>query len=189
MKKSDRIFGIFALIPAILALMLIIAEDISDCEFLFSSVNSRLITAIAFSLSAVFLLIPLIKNLIQKDKKKKTSDYIFGLFRILILVYIVFDCLNSYSSHKYYEFTSPDGKQTVVAEEWIADISGEALHGCVMFYVRENTFFISQKDLSFNYNGYLPFSSNGYTVEWNKSNAIFTLQNGNNESETIIIKC
>jgi hypothetical protein len=189
MKKDDKILGIFALIPALLALILIIAEGITECEFLINSVSSRLFTAIMFSLSAVFLFIPIIKNLIKKDKTKKTSDYIFSLLRILILVYIVFDCINSYKEHKYHEFTSPDGKHTVVAEEWTSDISDEYIHGCVMFYVRENKFFISQKDLSFNYNGYLPISSNGYTVEWNENNAIFTLQNGNNENETIEIEC
>ena len=81
MKKDDKLFGAFALTPAIIVLIMVIVEAVFDCEFLIGSVNSRLFTAIMFSLSAILLFIPLIKNLINKDKKKKLQIILSDYFR------------------------------------------------------------------------------------------------------------
>lgn len=189
MKKNEKLFGIIALIPAIFALIPLITESVSNRKILIGSIDIKIITAILFSLSAVFLLFTAVRSLIKKDKEKKVSDYIFIFGQTVILSCIIFDCLNSSKDHRYYEFTSPDGNHTVVAEEWTEELSDDSLHGCVMFYVRENKFFVSEKDLYFNYNGYLPISSNCYTVEWNNNRASFTLENVNGEYETITIEC
>ena len=55
--KKDKLFGLLALIPAILALVPIIAESVINRKILVCSFDINIITAILFSLSAVFLLI------------------------------------------------------------------------------------------------------------------------------------
>ena len=55
--KKDNLFGLLALIPAIWALVPIIAESVINRKILVCSFDINIITAILFSLSAVFLLI------------------------------------------------------------------------------------------------------------------------------------
>lgn len=188
MKKTAKIFGILSAVSSLSVLIPLIAEAVSDYNFLFGSVDIEKLTAILFSFSAVFLLISTILAVIAKDDKNKVSDYVIRFLQVFLICFFIFKLINDSKDHKYYEFTSPDGKHTVVAEEWSENLSDDYTHGCVMFYVRKNTFFISQKDLCFNTNGYLPISSDGYSIEWNENNMSFTLQNGNNEPETVTIE-
>ncbi|MBQ9850937.1 MAG: hypothetical protein IJO36_09585 [Clostridia bacterium] len=183
MKKLNKIFEIIAAIPIAVALILILIYEISGNEFLVGSVNDSLLYIVLLSTSAVFYLISAIIALFNKGEKNRISSFIPKISRFVIVCICIFNWSYDYEDKKYYEFTSPDGNHTVVAEEW-----SYLLGGGVRFYERKNPFFVSHKDLLITDDGYRAISSGDYTIEWTDNSMLFTAQNGNGIYKTEIIE-
>lgn len=182
MIKLKKISEILAVIPVLLALIIALISAITEWTFLIGSVNGNVLVAILFAFSAFLLLISTIAAIIAKDEKQTVIKTVCSFVTIIVFCFMFFSKNSDNKDFRYYEFTSPDGNYTVVAEEGTYLLSGQ-----VHFYERKNPFFVVHKDLFLTDDGYRPISSGEYTVEWYESVMIFTANNGNNIYKTIKI--
>lgn len=188
MEKVRKILNVSAVIMPVLALILIIAESIFNCELLIGSFNDNTLCLIIFSISAVFLLISTLLAIKLKSSKDTITNSVTRFVSIIIIVLFTFFRFYDSKERRYYEFTSPDGKYTAVAEEWVEEYSDGYSNGVVILYEKKNTLFVTEKDLFINLNGQLPISSGDYTIEWEENIMSFTAEKQNNEYETIRIE-
>lgn len=182
MKKLNIIFEVIAAIPITVALILILIYELSGNEFLVGSVNDSLLYIILLSTSAAFCLISAITTVLNKEKNNRISSFISKFLRVVIVCVFIFNWSYDYEDKNYFEFTSPDGNHTVVAEEWTYLLSGG-----VSFYERENKIFVKHKEIFTTDDGYRAISSGDYTIEWTDNSMLFTAQNGNGIYKTEII--
>lgn len=188
MEKARKISNALAVILPVSALIFIIAESICNCELLIGSFNDENLFVILFLSSAVFLFISTLLAIKLKSPKDTVKNSVIRFVSTIIIVLFTLIEFYDFKERRYYEFTSPDGKYTAVAEEWIEEYADDYSQGVVMIYERKNALFVTKKDLFFNYSGQRPISSGDYTVSWEENVMVFTAEKQNNEYETIKIE-
>lgn len=118
--------------------------------------------------------------------KKEKHIIINTIIRVALLSGVIYytTVLSFFTvDNEYYNFTSPDGNHTVIAEEWSL-----LLDGGVNFYERENSFLVIRKENFNTDDGYRIISSGNYSVEWNENIMAFTGNNGNGVFKTVEIE-
>ena len=184
MKKAVKVFNILAIIPMLIALIITLIKAFTKWIFLIGSADGNVLIAILAICSALFLIISFIISIASKSDKQNIQKSVSRLLCIIILCFLSFNKISEKKDNKYFEFTSPDGNYTVVAEE-----KTELLSGTIRFYERENMLFVSHKDIFSTDDGYRPITSDRYSVEWNDNVMTFTADNGNNIFKSIQIEC
>lgn len=181
-KKAKIIFYIMTAVFLGLAAVFHLIEEYSDYSFLAGEINGNRIIMIFLICASVCLVAISIIALASKNEKNR---FLQTLISVLFAgVIISSTCvLGAFSRDiKYYEFVSPDGQHTVIAEEW-----SYLLGGGVNFYERVNPLFVTGKESFSTDDGYKAINSNDYTVEWNENTMSFTAQNGNHIYNTVEI--
>jgi hypothetical protein len=128
------------------------------------------------------LLISIIIELATKSEEKKTISIISRIVTCAITVILAFEINSDGKERRYYEFTSPDGQHSVVAEE-----RTYLLAGSVELYERVNPLFMERKEYYSTDDGYRPISNGDYSVAWQDNVMTITMQDGNGNYETINI--
>ncbi len=182
MKKVKIIFGILSAILVLLALAVFLTEKYSDFSFLLGTVNGDVLTVGFAVCAAVSLLISAITAIILKTEKRIVLNSVIRILSICVIGCFAFVSSSVSKDCEYYEFFSPDGAHTVVAEEW-----SYLLGGGVVFYERINPLFVTYREDFTTDDGYRAISSGDYSVEWEENVMSITLQNGNRFYETIRI--
>ena len=182
MKKAKNITAALSVLFILLAAAVKMFEEKSEYSFLAGTLNGDGLISVCLICSCVCLVISAITAFGSKAEKHIVIN---TLLRIVLIAGILFYLLTlSFfnADNKYYTFTSPDGKYSVIAEEW-----SFLLGGGVNFYERKNAFLVIEKG-SFNTDdGYRVITSENYSVEWDDNLMRFKGSNGNNIFETVEI--
>lgn len=182
MKKIKNISAVLSVIFALPAISIFLIEKYTDFEFLIKEIDSNILVGILTALACVFLLITGIMAIILKNEKHLIISTVIRIMCICILCGIALTSSFDHSNSRYYEFTSPDNKHTVIAEEW-----SFLMGGGVVFYERVNPLFVRYKEGFSTDDGYRAISGGDYSVEWQDDTMSITLQNGNNIYKTVDI--
>lgn len=182
MKKIKMVFEILSAIFASFAAAVFFVEKYSKFSFLIGTVNSNTLTVVFASCAAICLLISAITAIISKTEKRIVLNSVIRIFCICVIGCFALTSASDNKVCKYYEFSSPNGEHTVVAEEW-----SFLLGGGINFYERTNPIIVTYKENFNTDDGYRAISSGDFSVEWNKNVMSFTAQNGNNFYKTINI--
>lgn len=182
-KKIKTITSVSSVFFILLAAAVSLVINYSKFSFLIGTVNSNELIIIFAAFAAICLAVSTITAIASKQEKHMVLK---SIIRVLIICVIVYFALISNAFNRscdYYEFTSPDGKYTVIAEEW-----SYLLGGGVNFYERINPLLVMQKEDFTTDDGYRAISSGDYSVEWNENVMDFTVQNGNGIYKTLKIE-
>ncbi len=182
MKNIKKTFEILSSVSISLAFILLLIEKISGWEFHTAIINRYTLETILFGCSGIFLLISIIIELAAKSEEKKTATLISRIITCAITVILAFEINSDGKERRYYEFTSPDGQHSVVAEE-----RTYLLAGSVELYERVNPLFMERKEYYSTDDGYRPISNGDYSVAWQDNVMTITMQDGNGNYETINI--
>ncbi len=182
MKKIKTISEILSAIFVLLALSVFIIERYSDYRILIGSADGDTLNVVFLVYAAIFLLVSAITAIISKAEKRIVLNSVIRFLIICIIGSFALISVSDNKDYKYYEFSSPDGEHTVVAEEW-----SFLLGGGVNFYERINPVLIKYKENFSTDDGFRAISSGDYSVEWNENVMSITLQNGNNIYKTVNI--
>lgn len=182
MKKIKNISAVLSVIFALPAISIFLIEKYTDFEFLFAETEGSILVIILAILACVFLLITGITAIILKNEKHLIISTVIRILCICILCGIALTSSFDHSNSRYYEFTSPDNKHTVIAEEW-----SFLMGGGIVFYERVNPLFVRYKEGFSTDDGYRAISGGDYSVEWQDNVMSITLQNGNNIYKTVDI--
>lgn len=182
MKKIKIIFEILSAIFVLLALTVFLTEKYSDFSFLLGTVNGNDLTAGFASCAAICLLVSAITAIISKTEKRIVLNSVIRILSICVISCFTFISSSVSKDCEYYEFSSPDGAHTVVAEEW-----SYLLGGGVVFYERVNPLAVTYREDFSTDDGYRAISSGDYSVKWEENVMSITLQNGNRFYKTIRI--
>ena len=158
-------------------------QEYEDLYLLIGNVNGDMIMHTALALAVVCLIIIAVIAIIKKEKHRILKTVIcFALSGVMFFCIGFSDFFSR--PYAYYDFTSPDGKHTVIAGEW-----SWLLGGGVSFFERTNFLFVKRVGSFSTDDGYEPIRNNEYSVDWNENKMIFTANNGNGYYETIEIYC
>lgn len=182
MKLLKKISEILSSISLFLAFLILIIEKISGWEFYTSTANRFTLMTILFGCTAVFYLISAITVIASKSENKKIITFISRIITCATVLILAFEINSDGKERKFYEFTSPDGQHSVVAEEW-----SYLLAGSVELYEKVNPFFIEKKEYFSTDDGYRAISNGDYSVEWQDNVMSITMQDGNRNYKTINI--
>ena len=166
---------------AISACVYTIKEN-EELNLLIGNINDDMIMRIALICAAVCLITVSVIVIIRKENRRFLKTVICLAVSGAMLCCVGISSFFS-SPYTYYDFSSPDGKYTVIAGEW-----SWLLGGGVDFYERENLIFVKRLGSFLTDDGYEPIKNGDYSVEWNGNKMIFTANNGNGKYETVEIK-
>lgn len=156
-------------------------QEYGDLSLLIGNTNGDAVMRIMLSCAAVCFIIISVIAIIRKEKHM-ILQAVIGL----MISAAMFSCvgISSFFSrpYSYYNFTSPDGKYTVIAGEW-SWLQG----GGVTFYERKNPLFVIPKESFLTDDGYEAIKSGDYSVEWDENVMIFTADNGSGKYEPVEI--
>lgn len=182
MKKIKMVFAALSVIFILLSSTIFLTEKYSIYSFLANKVNGKTLSVFFAVCASICLLISAIAAIISKGEKRIVLNSVIKFVCICVISFFTAIPVLNNREYKYYEFNSPDGEYTVVAQEW-----SFLLGGGVDFYERINPLIITHKNSFSTDDGYLAISSGDYSVEWEENIAIFTVQNGNRIYKTIRI--
>ena len=157
-------------------------QEYEDLYLLIGNVNGNMIMRTALALAVICLIIIAVIAIVKKEKHRILKTVICFVLSCAMLFCIGFSDFFS-SPYTYYDFTSPNGKYTVIAGEW-----SWLLGGGINFFERTNPLFVKRIGSFSTDDGYEPIRNNDYSVQWNEKEMIFTANNGNNYYETTEIK-
>lgn len=161
MKKIKTITAVSSVFFILLAAAVSLVINHSKFSFLIGTLNSNELIIIFAAFAAICLAVSTITAIASKQEKHMVL--IKSVIRVFIICAIVYFALTSAAFNRscdYYEFTSPDGKYTVIAEEW-----SYLLGGGVKFYERINPLLVMQKESFSTDDGYRAINSGDYSVE------------------------
>lgn len=166
----------------LLMITVLVTENYSNYRFLIGSVSGDILNVGFGVCAAVCLLVSAIAAIISKSEKHIVFNSVIRFLCICIICFFAYFLSTFISTGNYYEFSSPDGEHTVVAEEW-----SFLLGGGVNFYERINPVFVKYKENFSTDDGFRAISWGDYSVEWEENVMSITLQNGNNIYKTVNI--
>lgn len=156
-------------------------QECEDLHLLIGNINGDMIMRIALICAVVCLIIIAVIAIVKKEKRRILKSVIcFAVSGVMLYCIGVSGFFSR--PYTYYDFTSPDGKYTVIAGEW-----SWLLGGGVNFYERINSLFVKRIGSFSTDDGYEPIKNNDYSVQWDENQMTFTANNGNNYYETIEI--
>ena len=157
-------------------------KENEELNLLIGNINGDMIMRIALICAAVCLITVSVIAIIRKENRRYLKTVIC-LAASGVMLYCV--GISSFFSrpYKYYDFVSPDGKNTVIAGEW-SWLQG----GGVNFYKRINFLFVKRIGSFSTDDGYEPIKNGDYSLQWDENKMIFKANNGNNYYETIEIE-
>lgn len=182
MKMTKSVTNTFSVIFIILAAAVKIFDERSKYEFLIGTLNGDGLILIFLLCACACIVISAICALISKKEKHIVIKTVIRIILLAGILYYVLILSFFTTDKEYYEFASPDGKHSVIAEEW-----SFLLGGGVIFYERENAFLVTEKESFSTDDGYRVISSGNYSVEWNKNIMTFSASSGN-INETVEIE-
>ncbi len=153
-----------------------------DLELLIGNIGSDVIIRTAL-ICAVVCLIIISVIAVAKKEKHRVLKAVICLAASGVMLYCIGVSGFFSRPYTYYDFTSPDGKYTVIAGEW-----SWLLGGGINFYERTNPLFVKRIGSFSTDDGYEPIKNGDYSSEWNGNIMIFTANNGNGKYETVKIK-
>ncbi len=156
-------------------------KEYEDLYLLAGNINGDMIMRTALALAVVCLIIISVITVVKKEKHRILKSVICFSASAAMLYCIGISGFFS-RPYTYYDFTSPDGKYSIIAGEW-SWLQG----GGINFYGRTNPVFVKRIGNFSTDDGYEPIKNNDYSVQWDGNKMIFTANNGNNYYETIEI--
>ncbi len=157
-------------------------QEYEELYLLIGSINGDMIMRVALICAAVCLVI-LSAVVIIKKEKRRVLHTVVCLMISAAMIYCVSISWFFSRPYTYYDFTSPDGKYTVIAGEW-SWLQG----GGVNFYERINPVFVKKIGSFSTDDGYQPINKGDYTVEWNGNIMEFIADNGNGIDKSLKIE-
>ncbi len=158
-------------------------QEYEDLYLLIGNINGDMIMRIALICAVVCLIIISVIAIIKKEKRRILKTVICLVISGMMIYCVGISGFFS-RPYTYYDFTSPDGKYTVIAGEW------SWLHGGgVNFYERINLLFVKRIGSFSTDDGYEPIRNNDFSVAWNENSMDFTANNGNGKDETVNLIC
>lgn len=182
MKKIKTISAIISAAFVLFISVVLITEKCSDYRIITGTADGDTLNIIFSVCAVIFLLISAITAIISKNEKRVVSNTIIRFLCVCGLCIFALITSTVRKDCVYYDFISPDGEHTVVAEEW-----SYLLGGGVNFYERINPLFVVCKEIFSTDDGYRAISSGDYSVEWNKNIMCITMQDGNRNYKTVKI--
>lgn len=183
MKRAKRITAAFSVFFILIAAAVKLFEEKTKYNFLIGTLNGNGLIALCLICACVCIAISAITAFASKKEKHMVINTFIRMALIAGILYYTFTLSFFTADNEYYKFTSPDGKYSVIAEEW-----SFLLGGGVNFYERENLFIVTEKESISTDDGYRVISAENYSVEWKENIMIFTGSNGNNVFKTVEIE-
>lgn len=156
-------------------------KEYEDLYLLIGNINGDVIMRIALICAAICMIIIAVIAIVRKENGRVLKTVICFAFSGAMLCCVGISSFLS-NTYTYYDFTSPDGKHTVIAGEW-SWLQG----GGVSFYERTNLIFVERIGNFSTDDGYEPIKNGDYSVVWNDNEMTFTANNGNMVYETLNI--
>lgn len=183
MKKVKYITAAFSVLFTLLAAAVKLIEEKTKYNFLIGTLSGDGLISVLLICAAACLAVSAITAFASKREKHIVINTVIRIILIAVTVYYTLILSLFTTDTEYYKFTSPDGKHSVIAEEW-----SFLLGGGVNFYERENVFFVKEKGSFSTDDGYRVIAAENYSVEWNENVFTFSGSNGNGVYDTIEIK-
>ncbi len=183
MKKAKIVTAALSVFFILLTAAVKLFEENSEYSFLAGNLNGDGLIGVCLICSCICLAVSAIAAFFPIREKHIIITTVIRIVIIAGILYYTLFLSFFAADNKYYTFNSPDGKYSVIAEEWAF-----LLGGGVNFYERKNAFLVTEKGSIGTDDGYRVISAENYSVEWNDNVMTFTGNNGNNMYESVEIE-
>lgn len=151
------------LILILLRILILILNNKFSLYIMIWKVNQDIIIAMLYVAITI-----IISKIILSYNNRKILKYMVNILAVGYIIVILFATFIMNSDISYFKFKSPNKDHTLVVEE-----QSFLLAGYSKFYERKYLIFIKKLDQSISTDdGYKPFSSNDYKLEWIGNNSV-----------------
>ena len=173
MKKSIRIVSVFIFLCCCIFAMLFIIPIVSGKKILVGHIEG---SQLAYGTIVVLMLLCIILVIIRyRDNRCNKNLMIMIVVSVIAtgallgtsFLYLLFMA----DSETYYTFYSPDGRYSVVVEEWSWLVGGS-----VTLYERTSPFLVEFKENMITDDGFRPISADAYEIQWDDNIVTLTIE-------------